>query len=178
MSKTSLESLRFGLAGLACVTWLLPLQAMAAGQNTSLPNSPRNAPAIRDVELGTGGRITGQFVDAQGQPKANQVVVVQRQHAQPQQTRTDTSGRFVIDGATGGLYQVATADSVVLCRCWAENTAPPGANRDLLIVSGDGVQRGQRPIGELLFSAPVLVALVIAAAIAIPIAIHNSQDAS
>jgi hypothetical protein len=159
------------------MTWLLPLQAMAAGQSeSSLAN--RNVAAISDIELSSGGRITGQFVDAQGQPKANQVVIAQRQHGQPQQSRTDSDGRFVIDGASGGLYQIATADSIVLCRCWAEKTAPPGANRDLLIVSGDGVTRGQRPIGELLFSAPVLVALVIAAAIAIPIAIHNSQDAS
>lgn len=178
MSKTSLQSLRLSLAGLACVTWLLPTQAMAAGKTEPLSTSSQKPVAIRDVELGARGRITGQFVDVQGQPKANEVVLVQRQHSQPLQTRTDSSGRFVVDGASGGLYQIATADSVVLCRCWAEKTAPPGANRDVLIVSGDGVQRGQRPIGELLFSAPVLVALVIAAAIAIPIAIHNSQDAS
>lgn len=178
MSKTSLQSFRLSLAGLACVTWLFPTQAMAAGKTEPSSNSSRNPAAIRDVELGGGGRITGQFLDVQGQPKANQVVVIQRQHGQPLQTHTDPNGRFVIAGASGGLYQISTDDSVILCRCWAENTAPPGANRDVLIVSGDGVQRGQRPIGEFLFSAPVLVALVIAAAIAIPIAIHNSQDAS
>ena len=178
MSKTSLQSLRLSLAGLACVTWLMPLPAMAAGQAEPTSHAVRNAPMIRDVELGPGGRITGQFVDVQGQPQAKQIVVAQRQNSQPQQTHTDQHGRFVIENASGGMYQIATANSIIICRCWAENTAPPGATRDVLIVSGDGIQRGQRPIGELLFSAPVLVALVIAAAIAIPIAIHNSQDAS
>ena len=178
MSRTSWQSLRWSLAGLACMTWLLPIQAMAAGpaQETSTP--ARHKTMIRDVALKAGGRMTGQFVNTQGQPQANQVVVVQRQGGQPAQTRTDAKGRFVIEGASGGLYQVATHDSAVVCRCWTENAAPPGASRDLLIVSGEGIQRGQRPIGEFLFSAPVLVALVIAAAIAIPIAIHNSQDAS
>jgi hypothetical protein len=43
------------------------------------------------------------------------------------------------------------------------------------MVAGEGVERGQRPFSDLL-SGPLLIGLLIAAAVAIPIAIHNSQD--
>lgn len=178
MSRNSLQTLRFGLAALACMTWLLPWPAIAADQSQGNPHASRHVSLLRDVALGSGGRMTGQLVSAEGQPQANQVVIVQRPGVHAQQVRTDAKGRFSLEGVSGGVYQVATVDSSTLCRCWVENTAPPGATNDLLIVAGQGVQRGQRPIGELLFSGPVLVALVIAAAIAIPIAVHNSQDAS
>jgi hypothetical protein len=120
--------------------------------------------------------MAGQFVDAQGQPKQNQLLVVKRHNGELRQTKTDAQGRFVIEGMSGGLCQIASTESAVVCRCWTANSAPPSATRELLIVSGEGVQRGQRPIGDLLFSGPMLIALVIAAAIAIPIAIHNSDD--
>jgi hypothetical protein len=178
MSRTSLQKLRFVLAGIASFTWLLPLQAVASDPSAMPRNTAHTTPLIRDVALGPGGRITGQFVNAQGHPQANQLVVLQREGGKVLQLKTDVSGRFALTGMTGGLYQFATVDSGMVCRCWAERTAPPNAIRDVLLVSGEGIQRGQRPISELLFSGPVLVALVIAAAIAIPIAVHNSQDAS
>ena len=88
MSKTSLQSLQLSLAGLACVTWLLPQQAMAAGKSESKASAAaQTAPAIRDIELGMRGRITGQFLDVQGQPKANELVYIQRQNSQPLQER-------------------------------------------------------------------------------------------
>jgi hypothetical protein len=42
----------------------------------------------------------------------------------------------------------------------------------VLVVADSAVARGQRPIGEILCN-PVLIGLLIAAAIAIPIAVHN-----
>jgi hypothetical protein len=38
--------------------------------------------------------------------------------------------------------------------------------------------RGQGPLSELLTYDPVLVGIIIAAAIAIPVAVHNSKSAS
>jgi hypothetical protein len=118
----------------------------------------------------------GQLVDVQGRGRANQIVVIQRPGGEPRKTQTDKDGRFQLNGLTGGTYQIATLDSAAVCRCWTERTAPPAARQELLLVSGEGVQRGQYPFSDMLFSAPVLIALVIAAAIAIPIAVHNSQD--
>jgi hypothetical protein len=163
------------LGGLVCLTWLLPTQIMAADTQAS---PVVVMPVIRDIALGPNGSLSGQLVDAQGHARPNQPVLVQRQGGEPHKTQTDESGRFVMTGLTGGTYQVATLDSAALCRCWTEKVAPPAARKDVLLVTGEGVQRGQHPFGEMLFSAPVLIGLVIAAAIAIPIAVHNSQDAS
>jgi hypothetical protein len=178
MTKRSLHTLRLTMAGLACLTWVLPLRAFATDGITASPPVSRSTPQIHDVALGSGGRLVGQFVDGQGQPRANQTVMVVRPSGQQWQTQTDASGRFVLEGMSGGLYQIATTDAVIACRCWSDNAAPPASIREVLIVSGDGIQRGQRPLADFLFSGPFLIALVIAAAIAIPIAVHNSQDAS
>jgi hypothetical protein len=44
-----------------------------------------------------------------------------------------------------------------------------------MMVSSPQLVRGQQPISAV-FSNPLLIGLIIAAAIAIPVAIHNSQD--
>lgn len=164
------------LGGLACLTWLVPIQCLAVDEQTTGSTAAATRPVIRDVALGKNGSMTGQLLDGQGQTRPNQMVVVQRQGGDLHKTQTDNDGRFVVNGLTGGTYYVATVDSAAFCRCWTERTAPPAAKHDLLLVSGEGIQRGQRPFGDMLFSAPVLIALVIAAAVAIPIAVHNSQD--
>src|SRR5687768_1943130 len=94
------------LGGLACLTWLLPVQCLAAdGQITTTSQGPVR-PIIRDVALGKNGRMTGQLVDAQGQTRPNQIVFVQRQGGEPLKTQTDNDGRFVMTGLTGGSYYV------------------------------------------------------------------------
>jgi hypothetical protein len=70
---------------------------------------------------------------------------------------------------------LAAGGSVHLCRCWAAGTAPPAAQGEVLLVPIGLVERGQRPIGEILAN-PILIGLIIAAAIALPIAVHNSKD--
>ena len=171
-----LHSLGFTFCGLACLTWLIPVHALAAETNVSRPTATANRTTVRDIALGSNGRMSGQLLDAQGHARANQVVVMHRPGAEARQTQTDQNGRFQFIGLTGGTYQVATVDSAAVCRCWAERTAPPAARQEVLLVSGEGVERAQYPFSDMLFSAPVLIALVIAAAIAIPIAVHNSQD--
>jgi hypothetical protein len=171
MRKRSLQAIRLSLAGLACVTWLIPVHSQAA----TPVNASRPVSIVRDVALDAQGRIMGQFVDAQGQPRAHQALVIQRQGGQARRASTDAQGRFVVENLSGGIYQIAAEDAAVVCRCWSANTAPPVATRQLLIVSGEGVERGQRPFVDLL-SGPLLIGLVIVAAIAIPIAIHNAQD--
>lgn len=161
---------------LACFTWLLPVQTIAAEAQGSRPPITASRPIVRDIALGANGSMSGQLVDVQGRGRAHQIVVIQRPGAEPQKTQTDQNGRFHLNGLSGGTYQIATIDSAAVCRCWSEKTAPPAARKELLLVSGEGIERGQYPFSDMLFSAPVLIALVIAAAIAIPIAVHNSQD--
>ncbi len=169
---------------LACINLLIPLQTLSAadaaanGARTA-PSTPAQSAAAaklvaRDVSLGTGNDLRGQLVDKNGAVVAKRIVVAVHADKSSLQTVSDSEGRFRFTNAKPGTYQVASERSYQLCRCWAAKTAPPSAAREVLLVEGDLTLRGQRPVGELL-SGPVLIGLIIAAAIIIPIAVHNSQ---
>ncbi len=163
---------------LASVNLILPLhQVQAAGQEAVPPRRPTTSNSrvvTHDVALDGARQLHGQLVDRQGNPLANRIVWAAQANAAPLQTVTDEQGRFAVPGVRGGICQLQSGGSVTLCRCWANNTAPPAAVQELLVVSDGQTQRGQKPIGELL-SGPVVIGLIIAAAIIIPIAVHNSQ---
>lgn len=173
-------------AALACINLLMPLHLLHAsgpqtaatrstGQTASAPTLSKTArPMTRDVSLGGASEIHGQLVDKNGAPLANRVVVAVHTDKSSLQTVSDANGLFRLRDAKPGLYQIASERSYQLCRCWADGTAPPSSSKQLLMVEGDQTIRGQRPFGELL-SGPVLIALIIAAAIIIPIAIHNNN---
>jgi len=163
---------------LAAINLVLPLH-FAVADDPAGAARPVSAPRLvtRDVDLGNGQTLRGQLVDLEGRPLANQTIVAVQGDGQIATAVSDGEGRFAFDGLTAGVYQVQSAQSLALCRCWANNTAPPAAVDEILLVADGATVRGQRPIGEIL-SGPVLIALIIAAAIAIPIAIHESQDSA
>ena len=160
----------------AVIGMLLPVQSLRGGE---LPTAGQFA--VTDVSLQDGGRLSGEVHDATGKPASDaDVLLVHRESGQHYQTVTDQAGRFSIGALKAGLYQLDTSSASLLCRCWAPKTAPPAATQELLVVAGDHVERGQRPLAEAIFSTPTLLCLMIVAAIAIPIAVHNSNrdDAS
>ena len=57
------------------------------------------------------------------------------------------------------------------------HTAPPAASQSLLLVKDGETIRGQQPIANL-FTSPLVIGLVLAAAIAIPIAVNNSSKSN
>lgn len=166
------------LIALSCLNLIVP-GPLWAGDVTPLPRSaPLPALLIRDVALGAGGRLSGQIVGVSGQPLRNAEIVMIRDDTIVARTLSDEDGRFTAAGLRAGVYQLQAANSVAAYRCWTANAAPPGAASEVLLVSGGPVERGQRPIGDLFFSNPVLMGVIIGAAIAIPVAIYNSRDAS
>ncbi len=130
---------------------------------------------LKDIELGQGGTIAGQVIDFVGQPMPNQQIVIRQANHEPIIGRSDRTGNFRVSGVSAGVCQVTCGQQAIACRCWAQRTAPPVATQQLLLVIGNVTERGQRPIADLL-TGPVLIGLIIAAAVAIPIAIHNAQD--
>jgi len=174
-------------AMLACVNLLVPLHLVQAGDSagpqkpvaaTAAKTVPTDSPLVtRDVALGSANALQGQLLDKNGKPLANRVVVAVHADKTSLETFSDANGDFRFSPVKPGTYQIASERSYQLCRCWAANTAPPAASDELLMVEGDRTLRGQRPIGELL-SGPVLIGLIIAAAIIIPIAVHNSQKSA
>lgn len=159
------------------VTSVTPVQELVAadtGGNVEHPNRFPQRSRIVDLELMSGGVLAGQVLDNSGQPLIGQTIVVQRSGREPINARSDHEGRFLLSGMSSGICKIECGDNAIACRCWSPHTAPPVASKELLLVAGETVERGQRPIGDLL-TGPVLIGLIIAAAVAIPIAIHNSQ---
>jgi hypothetical protein len=161
---------------LLCSVFLLPVQQLLAANPQ--PNRP-TTPAVRDVALQAGGVLQGQVLDSQGQPVANATVRAVGLGTRAEQVRmaqADAAGRFQIAGLSGGVYRVETAQGVMICRLWAPNTSPPAAESSVLLVHGGETVRGN--LGSIGWLGWTLIGLGVAAAIAIPLALNDDDDAS
>jgi len=153
---------------------LPPPCVQAAETGTSSAKPPATAvTAALDVVLQSGGTLQGQVVNGQGAVQPGKGVVVLRGGQAVGTVQTDDAGRFSVGSLRGGVYQVTAAGGARTVRAWSPGTAPPGAQPAVLVVSGDGVLRGQlHPIAYLV-SDPWFIAAMVTAAITIPVAIHN-----
>ena len=158
---------------LACLGMILPASVLEAAPLAGRA-SPRR-PVLSDVELDAKGTLRAIVINAQGIPVAGTPIVVYQGSREVGRTSTDAMGWFSIRGLRGGTCQVTVGRHAVRLRTWAARTAPPKTKRAALIVVGDGVVRGQRPLGEFLCSDCVLVTALVAAMIAVPIAVYNSD---
>ncbi len=175
---TLLRSCKTLLVALAFTGTVLPLRPVLG--ETPEVNGPvagvEATQAVRDVALGPGGILRGTVVDPQGQSFRAVPVVVRQASREVARVQTDETGRFQIRGLRGGLYRIESSGSLIVCRLWTAVAAPPAARRELLLVGGGAAERGQMPLGDLFVSKPFLVGMIIAAAIAIPIAVNNSRS--
>jgi len=132
---------------------------------------------VRDVALQSAGVLQGQVVDAQGAPQAKaQVAAVQNGKAVAV-AQTDAAGRFTLASMSGGVYELQTASNTDVYRLWAPRTAPPAAQDSVLLVNDQNVVLGQHQQGALGWLAnPWVLAGIVAAAIAIPLAVANDDD--
>ena len=173
------------LTGLATVGLCLPLAPTAAQETARHAAGDSASPAqVRDVELAYGGLLVGRTLDANGRPVAGSAVSILSNGRKLAATRTDADGVFAVAKLRGGVHEIATADSVQLCRLWANGTAPPRTPQSIDVVSGEDVVRGQwgpPPGNRLLQKAkvwatnPLVIGGVVAAAIALPIALSDDD---
>ena len=129
-----------------------------------------------DLALDLNGSLTGEVRNAQGQLEIDTDVVLWRGNQMLQRTRTNARGQFRFTNLPGGLYRIATPDITLECRAWTATLAPPGARQSLLVVANMYSARGQQPINEVFCFNPFLMGTIVAAAIAIPIAVHDDGD--
>ncbi|MFV2068550.1 MAG: carboxypeptidase regulatory-like domain-containing protein [Pirellulales bacterium] len=138
-------------------------------------------PLVRDIALQSSGVLQGQVLDTQGIPRAG-VQVALTQHGKPvSMASTGRDGRFQMANLTGGVYEIQTPMGSNVYRLWAPRTAPPSAQDGVLVVAGDEVVRGFGNFGGGalgLLANPWVLAGIVAAAIAIPLAISDNNDAS
>ena len=167
--------LRRGGAVLACLGMLLPARSVMA---EAPPAASRTAVAIGDVSLHEGGVLLGQVANAAGTRLVGQQVVIQQGDREVAVTRTDGQGQFAVRGLRGGTYQLSSGPASGVYRVWATGTAPPSANSGVLLVADDLLVRGELPALKYWLVNPYVMAGLIAAAVAIPVAINNSRDRS
>lgn len=167
------------LTALAITGLILPMAPAAAQHSASAEKS-----AVRDVELAYGGLLVGRLTDANGRPLANVPVSLLSAGKQLAATHTDDEGVFAVAKLRGGVHEIATAESVEVCRLWAPGTAPPGAPQSVEVVAPGEVVRGQYgpPPGNRFIKKakvwatnPFIVGGVVAAAVAIPVALSDDD---
>lgn len=153
---------------LACVGMVVPQRVMAA-----TPVSTQQ-PMVHDIALGEHGSLLGQVVDSQGIPQANADVSVWQNENRVATAKADEKGNFQVTGLRSGVHQVAAGEGVSVYRFWAPNTAPPSASNQAMVVNDQNVVRGNGVVSFL--TNPWVLAGIVAAAIAIPIALNNDDD--
>ncbi len=181
---------------IATLAMMVQPQWLLAADNISkqLPNRAAAQPVskVTDVALGASGILTGQAVDATGKPLARTELTITNGRVKLR-TITDQQGAFRVTNLQGGVYRVEMGRQTQFCRVWMLGTAPPSATAGLLVVQngdlalgqscgcGTGVSCGSPVCGgrsrvKSLLANPLVFGGLVAAAIAIPVAIHNADD--
>jgi hypothetical protein len=143
---------------------------------------------VIDVALHSEGTLYGQVVDPQGNPLGRTAVSIRRHDRQIAAATSDQSGHFQMRGLRGGTYQLVAGQSAGMLRLWAPHTAPPSAQPGALVVVGDQQVLGQRGPARAYnphrrpfrlkywLANPLVIGGIIAAAVAIPVALHNAKS--
>jgi hypothetical protein len=165
---------------------LLPMTALAGPPAKAIAEEKPQSPMSVDVTLVAGGVLQGYVVDAQGVPAAEVEVQLTAPNGQFVVATSDAKGRFGYRGLEGGAYQLETEYGLVNCRVWTAQAAPPRSAATLLVVHDEQVARGQRPAPPQLngfvsrmkrvMTDPLAVALIVGAAVAIPVGVHNANQ--
>ncbi|QDS99819.1 carboxypeptidase-like regulatory domain-containing protein [Adhaeretor mobilis] len=180
-------NLQFVAAAFACAGMLVS-PALAA------PVAKQAAPS--DIALRDGGVLVGQLTTPQGTALEAAPVSIQQNGRELIRVATNDKGEFTVAGLKGGVYQVAAPGHQGIYRMWAPRTAPPAASTGLMAVAGDQAILGQYasdcapacgtcastgPFASVtgwISQHPIMTAGIVAAAIAIPLAIDDDDDAS
>lgn len=100
---------------------------------------------IADVGLTSTGALVGQVVDNQGKPVANSPVEISASGKKATLATTNDQGYFSFDRLPAGVYVAATPGTAKMVRVWAPRTAPPTANKGVLLVQPQATARAQSP---------------------------------
>ena len=163
------------LAFTSLVNLILPWGiGQVAARNTAASLTPPGPPTVVDVALAAGGILSGhvdakQFADNPIRLIASDGTTVSFQPS--------ADGAFQIKGVPGGTYQITAGDTTTSLRLWKAETAPPSACATLKLDQQTLVARGQQPLSALMPNGEsIFIGLLLAAAIVIPIVVHNSGD--
>jgi hypothetical protein len=174
--KTS-KMFRVAVVAMTCLGVVMPSRGFAS-EPVIVDGIPVKQ-TIENLSL-SDGVLVGGLVDKNGRGVADAPVVIGQQGKPVAELRTDAEGRFAAKGLKPGVYQVVSHGAVTTHRAFAADQAPKDAKRGVIHQVDPEVARGAPSNGGLLgvLSNPLVLALVIAAAIAIPLALDDDDDAS
>ena len=165
-------------SGLACLGMIVPTFDLQAGVNAGTPR-PQTAgrdPVRIDVMLQHDGVLSGEVVGTNGKRLSGMPVSLRSSDGKVTNIVTDQSGRFRVSRLRNGTYQIVAGPAegsygIGVYRIWDPASAPPSARQSATV----RVVRGQG--GSLLscLGNPWVILGIIATAVAIPVAIHNSK---
>ncbi len=139
------------------------------------PATWAQSPAPADAVLSAEGSLAGQLVDRQGRAAAGREVQLRSRDTVVAVARSDAEGRFLLTGVRGGVYTIHAVNSSAAYRLWTSQAAPPHANREVLLITGDDAVRGQN--GPW-YDSPWLFGAVTGAVITAPLVLENDDQPS
>ena len=125
--------------GRYCSLPLLALFCFALTSSVACGNEPvikqALAPKVIDVKLDAHGRLRTVVVDSNGNLRANQPVAIFAGKTPVASAMTDAEGQVNLPVLKSGTYSLVAGRQISVCRVWAQTTAPPSANSQVLCVS-------------------------------------------
>lgn len=146
---------------LSTVGLILSYGTPAAAANLREVGRAATGPVV-DVALAD-GILRGQLLDGQGVPRSHVPVTVSSGERVVQRTATSEDGKFAVRLGQGGVYVVSAGDDSSVIRAWSQAAAPPSARNEVLLVSGQDVERGNLGSSGIFADPRARVGLAVAA---------------
>ena len=165
-------------SGLACLGMIVPTCSLQADVNvvTPSPQTDPPSPVKIDVVLQHDGLLSGQVVGTGGERLGGAPVSLRSPDGKVANVITDQSGRFYVSRLRNGTYQIVAGPAkgiygTGVFRIWDPASAPPSARQSATV----RVVRGQEGSCFSCLGNPWVILGIIATAVAIPVAIHNTK---
>jgi hypothetical protein len=138
--------------------------------------------SIFDVRLDDQGRLHVSLCRADGSACPHRNIEIREVRGETVQTATDAQGDATVTLARGGVFLIVAGETGKLCRVWTQDAAPPAAVDGVLLVEDATIIRGYRGPGKGVYNFlrrnPLMTLGIGAAAVAIPVALWDKDDAS
>ncbi|QDV69469.1 hypothetical protein Poly24_31850 [Rosistilla carotiformis] len=173
------------IAAMLCAAVCMQQAVFAAQPQFTVIEGVKVYRGIQDLALDQAGNLNGSIVDVVGQPVQGATVVIGQQTEHVTTVKTNERGEYSVEGLNPGTYQVASFAGLRTFRVWNADSAPEGALKGAIDVTDTKTYRGQcddrggdEGLCLRLLKSPLVWTAVIAAAIVIPLALDDDDDAS
>lgn len=168
------KTFRAAVVALTCLGVIVPRGSIAA--EAVIVDGIPVSQQVENLELQQ-GLLIGGLVDAAGKGVEDAPVVIGQNGKPVAELRTDSEGRFAATGLKPGVYQVVSHGAVTTYRVYEQGQAPAEAKKGVIHQVDPQIARGAGHGGLLgILANPLVLALIIAAAIAIPLALDDDDD--